>query len=76
MCACKETDVRESPNVSIFGGGKSQGSRRETGYAIFVKNPVSSLLERTVYDIKLDPLVISTQFNISVWLAMTKIMVT
>jgi hypothetical protein len=48
ICACKETDVRESPNVSIFAGGERQGSRGETGYAIFVKNPDSPLLERTV----------------------------
>jgi hypothetical protein len=48
MCACKESDVRESRNVSIFAGGERQGSRGETDYAICVKNPVSSLLERTV----------------------------
>jgi hypothetical protein len=36
MCAYKETDVRESPSVSIFAGGERQGSRGETGYSIFV----------------------------------------
>jgi hypothetical protein len=39
MCACKETDVRESPNVSIFAAGEMQGSRGETGYSRFVKTP-------------------------------------
>jgi hypothetical protein len=36
MSACKETDVRESPNVSIFAGGEGQGGRGETGYFVFV----------------------------------------
>jgi hypothetical protein len=48
MCACKETDVRESLNVSTFAGGERQGSRGETCYATFDENPVSSLPERTV----------------------------
>jgi hypothetical protein len=45
MCACKETDVRESPNVSIFAGGERQGSRGETSYSRFVQKPVSSMIE-------------------------------
>jgi hypothetical protein len=48
MCACKETDVRESPNESTFAGGEGQGSRGETCYATFYVNPVSSLPERGV----------------------------
>jgi hypothetical protein len=36
MCAYKETDVRESPNVSICAGGERQGSRVEKGYLRFV----------------------------------------
>jgi hypothetical protein len=32
MCASKETDVRESPNVSTLAGGERQGSRGETAY--------------------------------------------
>jgi hypothetical protein len=36
MCARKETDVRESPNVSIFAGGEGQGGLGETGYSVFV----------------------------------------
>jgi hypothetical protein len=43
MCARKETDVRESPNNSNFAGRERQGSRGETCYAMFDKNPVSSL---------------------------------
>jgi hypothetical protein len=48
MCICKETVVRDSPNDSIFAGGKRQGSRGETCYATFDENPVSSLPERGV----------------------------
>jgi hypothetical protein len=48
MCACKETDVRESPNDSTFSGGEGQGSRGETRHAKFEENPVSSLPERGV----------------------------
>jgi hypothetical protein len=48
MRACKETDVRESPNDSTFVAGEGQGSRGETCYATLDKNPVSSLPERGV----------------------------
>jgi hypothetical protein len=48
MCACKETDTRESPNDSTLAGGDGQGSRGETCYATFDENPISSLLERGV----------------------------
>jgi hypothetical protein len=48
MCACIETDVRESQNDSTLAGGEWQGSRGETRYAVFEENPVSSLLERSV----------------------------
>jgi hypothetical protein len=48
MCACKETDVRESPNESTFAGWERQGSRGETCYETFDENPVSSLPERGV----------------------------
>jgi hypothetical protein len=48
MCACKGTDVRESPNDSTLAGGEGQGSRRETRYVVFKENRVSSLLEHGV----------------------------
>jgi hypothetical protein len=48
MCACKETDARESPNDSTLAGGEGQGSRGETCYATFDENPVSYLPERGV----------------------------
>jgi hypothetical protein len=48
MCACKETDMRESPNDSTFTGGERQGSRGETFYATFDENPVFSLPEHGV----------------------------
>jgi hypothetical protein len=47
MCACKETDMMESPNNSTFAGGEWQGSGGETCYATFDENPVSSLPELT-----------------------------
>jgi hypothetical protein len=49
MCACKETDVRESLKDSTFAGGEGQGSRGETCYMTFNENPVSSLPERGVH---------------------------
>jgi hypothetical protein len=48
MCACKETDARESTNVNIFAGGLIHGSRGEACYATFDENPVSSFPERGV----------------------------
>jgi hypothetical protein len=48
MCACKETDVRESPNDSTLAGGEGQGSRGETCYATSDENPVSSMSVRGV----------------------------
>jgi hypothetical protein len=48
MCACKETDVRESPNDSTFAGGERQGSRRETFHPIYGENPVSSVVEHSL----------------------------
>jgi hypothetical protein len=50
MCACKETDVREPPNDSIFAGGERLGSRGETCYVTFDENSISSFPERGVYD--------------------------
>jgi hypothetical protein len=48
MCACKKTDMRESPNDSTLAGGEGHGSRRETFHPHYRENPVSSLAERCV----------------------------
>jgi hypothetical protein len=45
MCACKETDVRESLNVSIFAGGERHGSCGETCHPQYRKSLVSSVIE-------------------------------
>jgi hypothetical protein len=45
MCACKETDVGESPNDSTLAGGEGHGSRRETFHPIYGESPVSSVVE-------------------------------
>jgi hypothetical protein len=45
MCACKETDVRESPNDSTPAGGEGQGSRGETFHPIYGESPVFSVAE-------------------------------
>jgi hypothetical protein len=45
MCACKETDVRESPNDSTLAGGEGQGSRGETCHPQYRESPVSSVAE-------------------------------
>jgi hypothetical protein len=46
MCACKETDVRDSPNDSTFAGGEGHGSRGETFHPIYGESFVSSVVER------------------------------
>jgi hypothetical protein len=48
MCACEETDVRESPNNSTLADGEGHGSRGETFHPHYRENPVSSLAERGV----------------------------
>jgi hypothetical protein len=45
MCACKETDVRESPNEITPAGGEGQGSRGEIFHLLYGKSPVSSVAE-------------------------------
>jgi hypothetical protein len=45
MCACKETDVRESPNDSTFTGGEGQGSRGKRRYLQYHESPASSMIE-------------------------------
>jgi hypothetical protein len=51
MCACKETDVRESPNDSTLASRERQGSCGEMCYAMFDENPVSSLPECSVFPV-------------------------
>jgi hypothetical protein len=51
MCACKETDVRESLNDSTLGGGERHGSRGETYHLHYHENTISSLAERGVVPI-------------------------
>jgi hypothetical protein len=48
MCACKETDVRESPNDSTLAGGEWHGRRGETFHPHYREILVSSLPERGV----------------------------
>jgi hypothetical protein len=45
MCACKETDVRESPNDSTLPGREGQGSHGETCHPQYRESPVSSVAE-------------------------------
>jgi hypothetical protein len=45
MCACKETDVRESLNDSTLAGGEGHGSRGETCHLIYRESPVPSVAE-------------------------------
>jgi hypothetical protein len=40
MCACKEADVRETPNDSTLAGREGQGSRGETCHPIYHESPV------------------------------------
>jgi hypothetical protein len=50
MCACKETDVRQSPNDSTPAGGERQGSRGETFHPIYGESPVSSMAEHPLLE--------------------------
>jgi hypothetical protein len=49
MCACTETDLRESANDCILASGEGHGSRGETLHPICAARPVSSSNERSVY---------------------------
>jgi hypothetical protein len=48
MCACTETDVRESANDCILASRENHGSRGETFQPIYVASPVSSSVEHPV----------------------------
>jgi hypothetical protein len=48
MCACTETDVRESANDCILASGEGHGSRAETFQSIYVASTVSSSVEHPV----------------------------
>jgi hypothetical protein len=48
MCACTETDVRESANDCTLASGKGHSSRGETYHPLYAASPVSSSTERTV----------------------------
>jgi hypothetical protein len=49
MCACTETDVRESANDCILASWEGHGSRGETFQPIYVASPVSSSVEHPVH---------------------------
>jgi hypothetical protein len=53
MCACKETDLRESPNDSTLAGREGQGSSREMCHPIYRESCISSLPERGVWDLNI-----------------------
>jgi hypothetical protein len=55
MCACKETDVRESPNNSTLTGREGQGSRQEMFHPIYRESPVSSVAEHPLQTMTLFP---------------------
>jgi hypothetical protein len=48
MCACTETDVRESANDCTLASGEGLGSGGETLQPIYVASPVSSSVEHPV----------------------------
>jgi hypothetical protein len=48
MCACTETDVRESANHCTLASGEGHSSRGETFHPLYAASPVSSSAERTV----------------------------
>jgi hypothetical protein len=48
MCACTETDMKESANDCILASGEGHGSRGETFQPIYIASPVSSSVEHPV----------------------------
>jgi hypothetical protein len=48
MCACKETDVRESVNDCTFTSEEGHGSRGVTCHVTFDESPISSLVVHPV----------------------------
>lgn len=48
MCACKETDARESPNDCTLASGEGHGSRGETFHPLCAACPASSSAEHPV----------------------------
>jgi hypothetical protein len=48
MCACKETDMRESPNDSTLIGRERQGSRGEMCHPQYRESPIPPWLN-TLY---------------------------
>jgi hypothetical protein len=49
MCACTETDVRESTNDCILASGEGHDSRGETFQPIYVASPFSSSVEHPLF---------------------------
>jgi translation initiation factor IF-1 len=49
MCACTETDVRESASDCTLASGEGHGSRGETFHPFCAASPVSSSVEHPVY---------------------------
>jgi hypothetical protein len=49
MCACTETDVRESANDCTLASREGHGSRGETFHPICAARPVYSSAERSVF---------------------------
>jgi hypothetical protein len=48
MCACTETDVRESANDCTLASGEGHRSHGGTFLSLYAASPVSSFAERTV----------------------------
>jgi hypothetical protein len=63
MCACKETDMRKSPNDSTLAGGEGHGSRGETCHPHCRENPVSSSAERGVQEYQRGKCIIYIQYS-------------
>jgi hypothetical protein len=53
MCACTETDVRESANNCTLASREGHSSRGETFHLLYIASPISSSAEHTVYNISL-----------------------
>jgi hypothetical protein len=53
MRACKETDMRESPNDSTLAAGEGQGGHGKTCHPQYCGSPVSSVIEHPLLMVSL-----------------------
>jgi hypothetical protein len=67
MCACTETDVRESANDCTLDSGEGHSSRGETFQPLYATYPVYSSAERPVLKVQRILNLNPDQFESNMW---------